>query len=122
MINYDWNCRTVDAYVEKDKDSDVVYNVHWIVTGVLDNEDPEGNAYSITTIGTQVLNTSTIVDFIPFSDITNEEVVSWTKAAMGEDQVNSIESSIASQIDALVNPVTVTLTVGDPVPPVTDGE
>ena len=33
MITYDWNCKTVDAYVEQGGNDDVVYNAHWRVTG-----------------------------------------------------------------------------------------
>ena len=36
MVNYNWNCKTVDCYVEQAGDADVVYNVHWIVTGTSD--------------------------------------------------------------------------------------
>ena len=51
--------------------------------------------------------------FIPFEDLTNEIVVGWTKEAMGEDQVNQIETSIASQIKDQKNPVSVTMTIGE---------
>ena len=117
MVTYNWNCRTVDAYVEQDNEADVVYNVHWIVTGTSDEVDPNGNAYSATNIGTQSLDTSEIPNFIPFDEVTNEEVVAWTQAAMGEEQVTAIETSIASQIESKIHPTTVTLTVGEPVPP-----
>ena len=33
MTTYNWNCRTVDAYPQDGDNTDVVYNVHWIVTG-----------------------------------------------------------------------------------------
>tara|TARA_R110002110_G_scaffold184281_1_gene390986 strand:+ start:84 stop:422 length:339 start_codon:yes stop_codon:yes gene_type:complete len=111
MINYDWNCRTVDAYPQDGDYTDVVYNVHWIVTGT---SDYESVTYSATSIGTQVLDTSEITDFIPFDELTNEESVSWTKSTMGEEQVASIEASIESQIDDQINPTSVTLTIGDP--------
>ena len=35
---------------------------------------------------------------------------------MGTEQVDSIEASIQSQIDSLITPTTVTLTIGEPVP------
>jgi hypothetical protein len=117
MTTYNWNCKTVDAYPQDGEYTDLVYNVHWIVTGVSDELNPEGIAYSATSIGTQTLDTSEVTDFIPFEDLTNEQVVAWTKGAMGEDQVASIEASIQSQIDALITPTTVTLTIGEPVPP-----
>jgi hypothetical protein len=117
MTTYNWNCKTVDAYPQDGEYTDLVYNVHWIVTGVSNELNPEGIAYSATSIGTQTLDTSEVTDFIPFEDLTNEQVVAWTKGAMGEEQVASIEASIQSQIDALITPTTVTLTIGEPVPP-----
>ena len=116
MITYSWNCKTVDAFVEQEGKEDVVYNVHWIVTGISDTLDPQGNPYSATNIGTQTIDTSDITDFIPFDQVTNEEVVAWTKGAMGEEQVASIEASIESHINSLITPTTVTLTIGEPVP------
>ena len=116
MITYDWNCKTVDAYPQDGEYADLVYNVHWIVTGVSDELKYDGTAYSVTNIGTQSLNTSDVTVFIPFEDLTNEIVVEWTKAAMGEEQVASIEASIESQINSLITPTTVTLTIGEPAP------
>ena len=117
MITYDWNCKTVDAYPQDGEYTDLVYNVHWIVTGISDELKPDGAAYSATNIGTQTLDTSDVTEFIPFEDLTNEIVVGWTQGAMGEEQVASIEASIASQIENLINPTSVTLTIGEPVPP-----
>ena len=118
MTNYNLNCKTVDCYPEQDNEADVVYNVHWIVTGVSDKVDPQGNHYSATNIGTQTLDTSQITNFIPFDQLTNDEVVAWTKGAMGDEQVASIESSIEKQIQDLITPTSVTLVIGEPVPPV----
>ena len=83
-----------------------MYNVHWIVTGV------DGD-YSATNIGTQVVTLDPESTFIPFKDLTNEIVVGWTKEAMGEDQVDQIETSIAGQIEDQKNPVSVTMTIGE---------
>tara|TARA_R110000764_G_scaffold217172_1_gene304238 strand:- start:27 stop:428 length:402 start_codon:yes stop_codon:yes gene_type:complete len=116
---FNWDCKTVDAYPLIGEDPDVVYNVHWIVTGVSDQLDPQGNPYQARSIGTQALSTDDITDFIPFEDLTNEIVVEWTKGAMGEEEVTSIEASIQSQINSLITPASVTLTVGgEPEPPI----
>ena len=117
MITYNWNCKTVDAYVEQSGNDDVVYNVHWRVTGT---KEDGGEQYSSTNIGTQTLDTSEITDFIPFDQVTNEQVVAWTQAAMGAEQVASIEANIADAIELEINPVSITLTVGEPVPPVSE--
>ena len=117
MITYDWNCKTVDAYVEQGGNDDVVYNVHWRVTGT---KEDGGEQYSSASIGTQTLDTSEITDFIPFDQVTNEQVVAWTQAAMGAEQVASIEANIANAIELEINPVSITLTVGEPVLPVSE--
>ena len=71
------------------------------------------NPYSVTNIGTQTLSTSDITDFTPISEVTNEEVVEWTKAAMGEEQVEQIEANIQGSIELLINPTSVTMTISD---------
>ena len=114
---YDWNCKTVDCYPTDQSYTDVVYNVHWIVTGTSDTLDPDGNAYTATNIGTQTISTDDITDFTPFADLTNADVVAWTKEAMGADQVTALEANIQSQIDLEITPTSVTLTIEDPVPP-----
>jgi len=118
---YDWNCRTVDCYPTDQSYTDVVYNVHWIVTGTSDQKDSEGNFYTATNIGTETISTSDLSSFTPFADLTNADVVAWTKAAMGADQVTALETNIQSQIDSEITPTSVTLTIGEPVPP-SEGE
>ena len=112
MTTVEWNCRTVDVHPTEGEYTDVVYNVHWRVTGTSDQVDPEGNAYTSTSIGTQVLDTSTITDFIPFADLTNAEVVQWTKDTMGTEQVDAIEAGIESSISEEINPTSITMTIG----------
>ena len=108
---YNWNCKTVDAYPKEADKTDVVYNVHWIVTGVSDQVDTEGNPYTAKNIGTQVLNTSDITNFIPFDQLTNEKITEWTKAAMGNESVSNVESNIENVIDSLVTLTSITLEV-----------
>ena len=104
MITYDWNCKTVDVHPQEEGETDVVYNVHWIVTGV------DGD-YSASCIGTQVVPLNEGGTFIPFEDLTNDVVVEWTKEAMGEEQVTQIEAGVASEIENQKNPVSVTMTI-----------
>ena len=106
MIIYDWNCKTVDVHPQEKEQTNVVYKVHWVVTGV------DGD-YSSNAIGTQIVPLSEGGPFIPFEDLTNEIVVEWTKEAMGEETVASIEAGIASQIESLINPTSVTMTIGE---------
>ena len=108
MINYEWNCKTVDVYPQDGEYADVVYNVHYYVLG----EDSE-TAYQSDLIGTQILNVSDITSFIPFDELTNEDAVAWCKEAMGEEQVAQIEATIAAAIEDQINPSSVTLIIGE---------
>ena len=123
MITYDWNCKTVDARPLEDGQKDVVYNVHWAVTGTSDVLAPEGFSpepspfYQANVMGAQAVTWNPEGTFIPFEDLTNEIVVGWTQAAIGEEGIANIEASIASQIENLIHPTSIALIIGDPIPP-----
>jgi len=113
MNTYTWNCRTVDAYpTHTDEngvtESQVVYNVHWRVTG-----SDETN--SATVIGTQTLETADLSGFTSFDSVSHEDMIAWTKAAMGAERVTEIEASLDTQLAELAAPSSVTLTIADPV-------
>ena len=111
MINYNWDCRKVDAYVEQGGNANVVHNVNWRLTGSKNNPNTD-LLYSITNIGTQSLDISEITNFIPWNEVTQADVEAWTKEAMGEEQVLAVKENIAAKIRLLETPVSVTLIVG----------
>jgi hypothetical protein len=113
MITYNWDCKTVDTYPTHAGESNVVYKVHWRVTGVSDQVDSNGNPYSVTNIGTQVLSTEDLSNFTAFDTVVHSDVIGWVKEAMGEEAVENIESSIEGKINNLITPASVTLTVAD---------
>ena len=109
---YSWDCRTVDTYPSHTDDnsvteSDVVYNVHWRVTG------SDGTNES-TVIGTQTIETADLSTFTAFDDITHDDMIAWTKAAMGEERVAELEASLDSQLVQLATPTSVTKTIAEP--------
>lgn len=111
MNTYTWDCRTVDAYpTHTDEngttESQVVYNVHWRVTGT-----DETN--SATVIGTQTLETADLSGFTAFDSVTHEDMVAWTKAAMGEEAVVGIEANLDTTLSELATPTSVTLHIED---------
>ena len=127
MINYTWNCKVVDAYPQDGTYSDVVYNVHWNLKAVSDQKipqppvpacepQPEDEFYSASSYGTQSLDVSDITSFIPFADLTEAEVVAWTEAAMGEEAVASLKAGLDAQIEQEINPSSIQLTIGEPIP------
>ena len=119
-IVYTWDCRTVDCYPTKDEQGveldDVVYNIHWRLTGT---EVVDTKTYSATVIGTQMVAADDIdpATFVPFDELTNEIATGWWTSAMGPEQVTNLETSVANQIAGQINPTSITLVIGEPAPP-----
>ncbi len=47
-------------------------------------------------------------NYVPYEDLTLDQVVAWTQDALGEEQVASYEANVASQIEAQINPTIIT--------------
>ena len=107
-ITYTWNCTTVDTYPTKSDQTDVIFNVHWRLNGVDDTEDKNvGDSYGVVSLDTEDLST-----FTAFADITEANVISWVEAALGEDQVTALKTSIDAQIAEKITPTVVTKQIG----------
>ena len=109
---YTWDCRTVDTYpshtdTNEVTESDVVYNVHWRLTAA--NEE-----HSATSIGTQTIEVEDLSGFTAFDSVSHDNVIGWVEAAMGEEAVASLKSSLDSQLTELAAPSSVTRTIADP--------
>ncbi len=114
---YSWDCKTVDCYPSKKEGeetyNDLVYNIHWRYTCTSDKVDSETNPYTATIIGTQVISTDDITDFIPFADLTNAKVTEWCESALGAERVDEMKSNLDAQIEEKINPTSVTLSVSE---------
>ncbi len=105
-MTYTWNNKTVDTYPDLDGNADVIFNVHWRLTG----EDENGNVGSV--YGTQSLDTSDLSDFTAFADITEDMINGWVEAAMGSEEVQAKKDAIDAQIEQKINPTVVTKQIG----------
>lgn len=79
----------------------IVTTAHWTATEV--DGDHTGSTYG--SVGIPLDEEETI---IPFDDLTEAEVIAWVKAALGEEQVEAIETAIANQIALSKAPTTAT--------------
>jgi len=112
-IGYTWNVSTVDTYPTLESNADVVYNVHWRLTAEDDaNQDADGNNWTATSYGTQSVDTSDLSSFTSFADLTSSDVQGWVEAAMGSEAVTALKSGLDAQIEAKINPTSVTKTIG----------
>jgi len=101
-ITYTWNVVQMDAYPEKDGLTDVVFTAHWTLNGD-DGEGHSGSAYG--SVGVTLDEGGA---YTPFAELTQEQVVGWVKDSLGAEQVSSLESGIANQIEQQINPTVVT--------------
>ena len=106
-MTYTWNNKTVDTYPSLEGNTDVIFNVHWRLTG----QDEDGNVGSC--YGTQSLETSDLSNFTAFADITEDDINGWVETALGEEKVTGLKASIDAQIAEQVTPTVVTKTIGE---------
>ena len=112
-IAYTWDTSRVDTYPTKDSKADVIYNVHWRLTGTDDtNKDSEGAYQTATSYGTQGLDTSDLSSFKAFASVAKSEVQSWVEAALGSDKVTEMKAGLDAQIAKKVTPTSVQKTIG----------
>jgi hypothetical protein len=97
-ITYTWNVVQMDAYPEKDGLTDVVFTVHWNLSG----DDGEGHSgYAYGSIGVTLDESG---EYTPYNELTKEQVIGWVKDSLGEDEITILESSVASQIQNQITP------------------
>jgi len=100
-ITNTWGVVQMDAYPEADGETDVVFNVHWTMTG-------EEAGFTGSVYGSQAVSLDADAPFTPYTDLTQAQVIGWVQAAMGEEQVASYEANVAQQINDQVAPPVVT--------------
>lgn len=122
-INYTWNVATVDTKPSVTDDNaitetDVIYNVHWRLTGTDDTnvnyQDADGNDvyYTADVYGTQSLDISDLGSFTAFDSVTTSDVEGWVTTAMGDDEIQNLKDAIAAKITEAITPTSVTKTIG----------
>ena len=89
------------------------FYINWKVIATSDVLDPEGIPYTTYNQNSIGINVDNITDFIPFSELTNEISVGWTKSTMGVDGVALVEEGLAYGIEQLINPPAVSLVIGE---------
>ena len=95
MKNYTWKIKslqTVDEVNETDFVTTILYRVNC-------TEEVDGKEYKASAISSIIIEPKEEEGFIPYSDLTEEQVVGWVKESLGSEEVKSIEKSLASQVD-----------------------
>lgn len=100
-VTYTWNITAMDCYPQHDGETDVVFTVHWTLNGT-------DGTYNGSVYGTVGVTYDASAPFTPYADLTQNQVVGWVEAALGAEQVASLEANIATQIANQANPPVVT--------------
>ena len=94
-----WDVVALDATKTVGSLSDVVTTVHWTAS---DSETVGSGdsavVHSGSAYGTVSLAEADASSFTAYADITKDNAIAWAKAAIGTDEVTSIETGIAAQI------------------------
>jgi len=108
-ISYTWDVNTVDVYPTDEGQTDVIYNVHWRLNATDTEVDAEGNPYTASVYGTQVLDTSDLSNFTDFDSVTSSQVQGWVESAMGAEEVQSLKDGLDANIAGQITPTSVTM-------------
>jgi hypothetical protein len=84
----------------------VVNVLHWqVVDSQTVGEGDDAVVHSGRCYGTVGLEAPDADSFTSYADISEADAIAWAKAAIGEEQVEAYQASVASQIELSKNPV-----------------
>jgi hypothetical protein len=100
-----WGVVQMDCYPEHDGETDVVFVVHWNLTGT---ETVGETTYTGYVYGSVGVTLDAEAPFTPYADLTEAQVIGWVQDALGAEQVAAYEANVAQQIANQINPPVVT--------------
>ena len=93
--NFTW---TIDAmYTLQTPDPNYIVNVIWTLTGV-DGE------FTASIGGNTVFDSNQSSTFIPYNELTQDIVIGWVQANLGEQGIANYEANVNGQIASMQNP------------------
>jgi len=95
MTVFNWQIEQLNCYPQAEGQTDVVFTVHWRLTGT--DGTYSGSVYSTCGV-TYVAGTP----YTPYADLTQDQVLGWIWAS-GVDK-DSAEAAVQTQIDNQINP------------------
>jgi hypothetical protein len=81
------------AQLERETEDNFVFTAHWTVNAIEITGDKQYSAGSYGSIGFQRPE-----NLVPFEELDEELVVSWVQEAIGEEQVETMEAALDTQI------------------------
>lgn len=104
-VNNVWNVTQLDCYPQFDGETDVVFTVHWTLTGT---ETVGETVYTGYVYGSTGVSLDPASPFTPYANLTKAQVIGWVQDALGAEQVAAYEDIVEKQIADQQNPPVVT--------------
>ena len=102
MITNTWNIVALNCKPTAGALNNYVVAAHWTLTAT-------DGTYTGSVYGTAAFEVDPDKpNYTLYANLTLEQVVAWTQASMGAEQVASYEKAVADQIEAQINPPIVT--------------
>lgn len=103
---YTWKIAALEAYPTHSSYTDMVYNIHWRYNAVNTNPSYSAEVYGVQSVAPYNPDSGS---YIPYSQLTQQTVVTWLTDAMGQERVNNLTASLDSQISKQINPESIIL-------------
>jgi hypothetical protein len=95
---YTWKINQLDAKIHQDGLDNVIYTVHWSLFAQDDSEEP----IIVSSIGTIGVEYKEGDPFIPYNELTKDDVIGWLNNQL---DVDGLKSYLDQQIESKKNPV-----------------
>jgi hypothetical protein len=100
-----WSISALNCKSDVDGLVDYVVTAHWDCTAT--DGQYRGRVYNTTSFEVDADKP----DYIPYADLTEEQVVAWVQASLGAETVAATEANVLQQIEYQINPPIVTPTL-----------
>jgi len=96
-VEINWVVEQLDCKPEAEGQLNLVACVHWRVNGT-------DGTYAVTNYGTVSIDYVPDSVYIPYSELTLSQIISWVKNSLGAETVAAIETGIENRLAELANP------------------
>jgi len=100
---YEWEISALEVIPQVDGRANQIITSHWSCART-DSDGNSGRVYATFTFPDDQPKGA----FKPYDQLTKDEVIQWTKDALGEEQVSAIYQSIDAQIQDQISPKIIT--------------
>jgi hypothetical protein len=99
-ITNTWTVTQLDCYPQQGDNANIVFTIHWTL-------DATDGTYTGRAHGFASVAYEEDTPFTPYDELTEEQVISWTIDALGQERVADLEAEVARQVQIQADPPSV---------------